>query len=218
MEKNGYRILFMLSLFLTSCATTKIESVKKPDAELTKYKKTLIYVDIQDIQFRKLLEKDIEEQLAMQKKNIIKSIEIIPPLKEYSESDINKICRDNSIDSIIKISVISLSTNNGDSSSVFIPTGNFVWGLGSSDIKLTMAFDIIIYDVNNDEIVIRGTAKSEDENDEIEDCMDNISKSLAKEIVEEFFITPSNKIWFYRKFKIILIMVIYFINKMIILF
>ena len=194
MEKNGYRILFMLSLFLTSCATTKIESVKKPDAELTKYKKTLIYVDIQDIQFRKLLEKDIEEQLAMQKKNIIKSIEIIPPLKEYSESDINKICRDNSIDSIIKISVISLSTNNGDSSSVFIPTGNFVWGLGSSDIKLTMAFDIIIYDVNNDEIVIRGTAKSEDENDEIEDCMDNISKSLAKEIVEEFFITPSNKI------------------------
>ena len=194
MEKNGYRILFILSLFLTSCATTKIESVKTPDAELTKYKKTLIYVDIQDIQFRKLLEKDIEEQLAMQKKNIIKSIEIIPPLKEYSESDINKICRDNSIDSIIKISVISLSTNNGDSSSVFIPTGNFVWGLGSSDIKLTMAFDIIIYDVNNDEIVIRGTAKSEDENDEIEDCMDNISKSLAKEIVEEFFITPSNKI------------------------
>ncbi len=88
----------------------------------------------------------------------------------------------------IEVKVLSLTTNNGDSSSFFMPVGGMFFGSGSTEIKVNLTFDIVIYDIkNNFEIIYKGTATSKEEDDEFEDCIKNIFESFAEQLVKQYF-------------------------------
>lgn len=74
----------------------------------------------------------------------------------------------------------------------FIPYDGFIFGSGSSEIKLTVDFDITIRDTTSGEILLRGTATSEDENDSLSKCLKYIFESLSIELVKKYFITNTN--------------------------
>ena len=66
--------------------------------------------------------------------------------------------------------------------------GGFFFGSGSTEVKVTIDFDISIYDIKSKETIFKGTATGEEEDDEISDCLEDIFESLAKDMVETYFV------------------------------
>lgn len=172
-------------IFLSACVSTKIASVQNPQIELSNYNGFLIYADIPDLIFRTQFESDLKKQLTKIGKRSEKSVDLIPPVKEYDDLEIKSICAQNNIDAIIKVSVIYSSASNG-SESVFYAPGT-VLGIAASSAKTMISFNLVIYDSQSDETIILGTANCETDDYYISDCMENIAESLAKEITKTFF-------------------------------
>lgn len=177
---------------LFGCASTKIEGITKPGTNLRHYNNILIHCNFDNLQYRKQLETEFQKQFSENGIRSIKSIDLFPPLKDYSPSEITAIAKSSSASLILEIKLQSLYTNKGDSSSFFIPMGGFFFGSGSSEIKLTVVFDITIRDIPSEEILFRGTATSEDENDNLSKCLENIFESLSEELVEKYFLSDTN--------------------------
>lgn len=197
MKKNFLftSLLSILFLFLlSSCASTEIEGITKPDIKFYEYQKVFVYCNLENVKYRKNLENEICKQFNKQNIKAIKSIEVFPPLKEYSSEEIqNSISKTNS-EIFIAVKILSVNTNNGDSSSFFMPVGGMFFGSGSTEIKVNLDFDITIYDIkNNYEIIYKGTATSKDENDEFDDCIENIFESFAEQLVKQYFTLPESK-------------------------
>jgi hypothetical protein len=199
--KKFYFLLVSLLLFIvTSCATTKISSFTNPDIKISDYKKILVFANVQDVELRKNLENNLIEQFKLQNKDVVSSIEIISPLKEYSSEELSKIYSENGIDCFLIVSIIN-TTNE----SVYIPqqthtnySSQYVNGQlinipytttsGGYSVSYPKAsFEITLTDVKTGELAFKATANSS--GDEFSD-MKTISKSLAKEIVSEFIAQP----------------------------
>lgn len=187
-------LLFIFSVLFNSCASTDIEGIQKADTDFYKYQKVFVYSNLENLKYRKKLETEICKQFNTQNIEAIKSIEKLPPLKEYSTEEIKNIISETNSEIFIEVRILSIATNNGDSNSFFMPIGGMFFGSGSSEIKVNIDFDITIYDVqNNYEILFKGTATSKDENDEFEDCIENIFKSFAGQLVKQYFTLPETK-------------------------
>lgn len=189
--------IFFLSL-LVSCTSTKISSFSDPNIKISEYKRILICGDIRDIEIRKTIEKDLVNEFTQNGKNVISSIDVISPLKEYSKTELNQIYLKNNIDCILSVSIIN--TVEGEE---YIPqqtyinyTSTYVNGIpisvplttttgGYSESYLKVDFEIKLTDVETGEIVFRATANSE--GDDISD-MGAISKSLSEKITEEYLL------------------------------
>ena len=115
------------------------------------------------------------------------SIDIISPLKEWSETEIQNAIENNNFDLLLNISITSSSSNTGSSSNFMMPVGSFYFGGSSPEIKLTMTFNVNFFDVRNKENIAKASIISQAEEDEIMESMESISKDVAKKIVEEFF-------------------------------
>lgn len=180
------RILFfsLISFLYFSCATTKIESIKKSEIDFDNYKKIIVFVDDENLKNRNLIEKKLTNKLKENLKNAKESVEIISPLKTWTDEEIEQIILKNDFDLLIKISILSTYLKTEGTSGFVMSNGFFI---GGSESEMTINFDIILYDVNSKEIIAKGTAVSKDEDDDIEDCIESISTSLSKKIIEEFF-------------------------------
>lgn len=193
MRKNiiNFIILITLSIFFYSCASTEIEGFQKPETNFYEYKNVCVYGNIENVKYRKTLENDISNQFNKQNITVVKSIDLFPPLKEYSSEEILQLVSKTNSEIFIEVKVLSVTTNNGDSSSFFMPVGGMFFGSGSTEIKVNLTFDIVIYDIkNNFEIIYKGTATSKEEDDEFEDCIKNIFESFAEQLVKQYFTLP----------------------------
>ena len=187
-------IICLFLVLLNSCASTDIEGIKKTGVNFYEYNKVVVYCNLENIKYRKLLENELCKQFNKQNKTALKSIELLPPLKEYTADEIINSVSSTNAELLIEIKILSANTNNGSSSSVFMPVGGMYFGSGSTEIKLNMDFDIKIYDIKNDyEIIFRGTASSEDESDELDDCIENVFESFSEELVNQYFVLPQQK-------------------------
>lgn len=189
--KKYFLILLFLCLFsslFVGCASTDIDGVVKPNVKLSKYNNVLIFCNIDNYKYRKQLETEFQTQFSKNNIKSFKSLDFFSPLETYTESDFQKILSDKNIEIIIEIKILSTNAHNGDSSSFLMPMGGFIFGSGSTEVKLTVDFDVSIYDIKSNETVFKGTATSEEEDDEISDCIENIFESLAKEMVETYFV------------------------------
>ncbi|MBQ8678160.1 MAG: hypothetical protein IJ530_00170 [Treponema sp.] len=188
MKKIFHLILtiFFINVFF-GCASTKIESVKNPEINFSDYKNVLIFGNTQDLTVRKLLENNISKELKKVMKKSSESIDIISPLKEWSETEIQNAIENNNFDLLLNISITSSSSNTGSSSNFMMPVGSFYFGGSSPEIKLTMTFNVNFFDVRNKENIAKASIISQAEEDEIMESMESISKDVAKKIVEEFF-------------------------------
>lgn len=190
MRKNKL-LLFFLCLFslpFIGCVSTDIDGVVKDNVNLAKYNNVLIFCNIENYKYRKQLETEFQKQFS--KNNIVsyKSLDFFSPLENYTDLDYQKILSEKNIEILIEVKILSSDAYNGNSSSFIVPVGGFLFGSGNTEVNLTINFDISIYDIQSNETVFKGTATSKDEDDEISDCIENIFESLAKDLVEAYFV------------------------------
>lgn len=191
-------ILLISFLLFVSCATTKISSFKNPDIDFSNYQKMLILGNSRDIDFRKTIETDLVTAFTEQSIGAVSSIELISPVKEYTDEEIQKILSENNIDGYLSVAVVTALEE-----SAYVPQtsytnyrSQYVNGqlistpytstYGGYSVSYPKAsFEIILTDIKTDQIAFKATANSE--GDEFSD-MKTISKSLAKKIVEEYIV------------------------------
>lgn len=191
-------ILLISFLLFVSCATTKISSFKNPDIDFSNYQKMLILGNSRDIDFRKTIETDLVTAFTEQSIGAVSSIELISPVKEYTDEEIQKILSENNIDGYLSVAVVTALEE-----SAYVPQtsytnyrSQYVNGqlistpytstYGGYSVSYPKAsFEIILTDIKTGQIAFKATANSE--GDEFSD-MKTISKSLAKKIVEEYII------------------------------
>lgn len=191
-------ILLISFLLFVSCATTKISSFKNPDIDFSNYQKMLILGNSRDIDFRKTIETDLVTAFTEQSIGAVSSIELISPVKEYTDEEIQKILSENNIDGYLSVAVVTALEE-----SAYVPQtsytnyrSQYVNGqlistpytstYGGYSVSYPKAsFEIILTDIKTGQIAFKATANSE--GDEFSD-MKTISKSLAKKIVEEYIV------------------------------
>ena len=190
MKKNILNFVYicLFSLLFVGCASTDIVGVVKPNIELSKYNNVLVYSNIENYKYKKQLETEFQKQFSKNNIRSYKSIDLFSPLENYTESDFQSILTEKNIEIMLAVKILSTNAQNGDSSSFMMPVGGFFFGGGSTEIKLTMDFDVSIYDIKSNEIIFKGTATSEEEDDEFSDCIENIFESFAKKMVETYFL------------------------------
>lgn len=192
--------LGLFILFLSSCATTKMSSFTNPDIKISTYKKILVFGNTRDIDFRKTLEADLVNEFTSNGKNAVSRINIVSPLKEYTQNELNQIYAENEIDCIVSVSVIDASEESSyipqetqinyksqyvDGELVSVPYTTTTGGYSVSYPKAS--FEIVFVDTKTGELALKATANSK--GDEFS-TMKTISKSLAKKIVKEFITQP----------------------------
>lgn len=188
--------LLLITFLFIGCASVKISSFKNPDVDISKYKKIIVYGNTKDIEYRKTLEADITAAFKEKSIDAVSSIDIISPVKEYTQEEIKKIYIDNKIDSILTVAIIDVKTET-----VYVPPTNYTnyntqivngvvvstpyttttGGYSSSYSKIT--FEIILKDLKTGETAFKATANSEGSG---LSNFDGISMSLAREIVLEY--------------------------------
>lgn len=196
-------LLLIIPLFLISCATTKISSFVNPDIDISNYKSILVFGNIRDIEIRKTVESDIVSVFLENNINCISSINILSPLKDYSEQERKEILIKNKIDGIMTVCIISSGEN-----SAYIPqqthtnySSQYVNGQlisipytttsGGYSVSYPKAdFEITLTDIASGKLAYKATANSE--GDEFSD-MKTISRSLAKEIIKEYISLVSKR-------------------------
>lgn len=170
-------ILFFASLFLfAGCASTNLESIKNEEVNFYDYKKVLVHCNTADISLRKKLETYTKNEFKKYGKPSECSIELFPPLKEYSESEINSTIEKNNFDSVLIFSPISESSKY--SGSTIIPfVGNFA--MTFPEYEQIYIYDIEFKDLKKNVLILKSTSKTS------ETDISSASKSIAKKIVSE---------------------------------
>lgn len=185
-------ILLISFLLFVSCATTKISSFKNPDIDFSNYQRMLILGNSRDIDFRKTIETDLVTAFTEQSIGAVSSIELISPVKEYTDEEIQKILSENNIDGYLSVAVVTALEE-----SAYVPQtsytnyrSQYVNGqlistpytstYGGYSVSYPKAsFEIILTDIKTGQIAFKATANSE--GDEFSD-MKTISKKLLKNI------------------------------------
>ncbi len=198
-KMKHYRVsltICAISFILLSCVTTKISSFTDPNTHLSDYKTILVLGNLSDIELRKTLESDLVQEFAAKGIKAISYVNIISPLRNYSEDDLSQIYLENGIDAILSVALIDTTEQTMiipqqthvnyrsqyiDGQFISVPYTTTTGGYSVS--SMNASFEIIIIDTKTRELVLRATANTE--GDEFYN-MKLISKSLSKKIVEEF--------------------------------
>ena len=188
MKKKCCFLCIILICFLTSCVSTKIEGFKKTEVNFYEYNNILVFCNFENLKYRKQLENEFYKEFNSKKIKSIKSIELISPLKSYSNEDVSNLIKEAGVEILMEIKILSINTNSGDSSSLFVPMGGFFFGGSDSETEVTIDFDITVYDVNKEEILFRGTATGEEEDDDFSDCIEEIFEDFAEEFIDMYFV------------------------------
>lgn len=191
MRKN--LILLIFAFLFISCASTRISSFANPDIDVLKYKKMFVVIDSSDIDFIQRLEKTLVKVFAKNNLEAIPSTQLIPPLKKFSNEEIDNIIEKSGVDSVLSIAIVS-----ADHGSTYIPlqthtrydstfiNGRYVFvpytttSGGYSKPYSRARFEITLKDIKTDEIVFVSTAYSEGES------IGAISKDLSRHIVKQY--------------------------------
>ncbi|WP_027728052.1 hypothetical protein [Treponema sp. C6A8] len=175
MKKNLFWIFSLFSVFfMVSCASSNISAVKNEGKRILDYKRIVVFSNTADISFRKNLENEIKEKFLKYGKNAVESIILLPPLKEYSVTEIYKICKQNNYDAILSVSQMNAEKETGYIASygVLIPA-----------TAVLSSFDVQLIDLNDEQIILRATVNSE--GDSLTDISNSISKKIVNEIVSK---------------------------------
>ena len=108
MRRIASKAIIMVSVFLSlmSCATTSLTSIKNQDYDNLEFKRLLIFASSQDLYFKKTAEAAFLEAFSAKGYTCFQSIELFPPLKQYTNEELNRIYQDNNIDALIVITIM----------------------------------------------------------------------------------------------------------------
>ena len=189
-------ILFLFSILFIGCASTRITTIKNPNSDISLYKKILVFANTQNLEFAKNFENSMVKAFSDNNIEAVSSLEILPPLKQYNNNEIDKIFLKNNIDSILSVVVISADKTNDfvyvpqrtqthyrsqyiNGQFISIPYTTTTGGYSYTISALNVSFEIVFSDVKTNEIIFKSTAHSE--GDDISAISDSLSENIIKE-------------------------------------
>lgn len=98
-------IIFLIAALISSCASTKIKSVVDSNYQSKNYTDILILSTFSDLIYKSAIEDKCLKYCRWENINAYTGSELIPSTREYSNSEINKIMKENDIDGILIIAV-----------------------------------------------------------------------------------------------------------------
>ena len=120
-------ILFLiLTIFVSGCATTTLNTIKNPELFQIKFGKILVVAPFSDIGMRKQTEDAFIATFNLSGMNAISSIQRIPPVRDYDEQELLKIFEQEKIDGILVVGLQDYWTSQS-----YVPKGSSTQGTAS---------------------------------------------------------------------------------------
>ncbi|MGC8898745.1 MAG: hypothetical protein ACP5ON_11015 [Bacteroidota bacterium] len=189
-------LLMLIVLYLSGCAWTTLSTIKNPELSQVKFRKILVVAPFSDIGLRKQTENAFIAQFHLSGVNAISSIELIPPVKEYTEQELLNILQQNNIDGVLVVALqdywtsqeyIPKSSSTQGSASLYgnsLYYQSYTQEYGGYYIsKPRVKFNIRLFERKSGQVawlatsLTRGNAYAD---------YNTLANSLAKEVVKKF--------------------------------
>jgi hypothetical protein len=193
-------LIFFTVVIFTGCASTSVYTIHNPDINVIRYSKIVVFANFQDVSLRKTIEKNFVEQLETYNIFSCTTLELFPPLRQYTCKEVNDKLDSKKIDAVL---IIDLADYYEDK--VYVPqsntttsrtkiTGNTLYGNTTTTItggymvsKPRVKFVVNLFDRENNQIAwqantfTRGNAFA---------GIEELTYSLAQEVVA-FYVRES---------------------------
>ena len=177
-------ILITLILLILSAAS----GLAAPAKNAPLYDKVLIYCSFDDMNYRKQLENKFLKYFKAKNITAAKSLELMPPLKEYTDSDVDKIMQENGLDTLLEIKLLDTKVTSEDDA--VAGTKLFkVYAKGWSTLATAkMEFDVKIVDKKNQKTAYQEKIKCEEAEDTVKEAVDELFDNFSYNIVRRQFL------------------------------
>ena len=165
-------------LFLTSCSSVKVSSIKNEEKRMSDITGYFVYCNIADMELRKSLEVAIVEKFSAKGKKAKESILMFPPIKEYDSLEIKEKCMKDGLNAKLTISPINTSSETGYM---------YMYGMLMPVTISNYSFDLILLDFSDNETIIRSTVNTE------ASSIKYITSTIAQKIVNELIKIEENE-------------------------
>jgi hypothetical protein len=166
-------IMIMSSLIAISCASTSISTINNPKYSSINIKRILVAVPFDDLELRKYAENEFERQLEIYNYEIVKAIDVMPPIQNYSAEETASILKSNNITGILIVmltnaySVQSYIPQSSSTTSNATIQGNSITGQSRTTTsggyyvsKPRNSFEVTLYENSTGDIVWKATTNT----------------------------------------------------------
>ena len=181
-------IILMLALLMI-CT---IFGFAAPAKSAPLYDKVLIYCNFDDMNYRKQLEGKLLKYFKTNKITASKSLELMPPLKEYSAEDIDKIMKDNDLDTLLEIKLLDCKVTSEDDALVGTKLFKVYAKNWSTLASAKMELDVAITDKKTGQTAFKETFKEEEAEDSVKEAVDELFDNFAYKTVRRQFLGKKN--------------------------
>jgi len=161
-------------IVFTSCATISVTTIKNDTKKLADAKGYVVFYNSNDMDLRKKVEAYVQSELVANGKKAISSFTLFPPLKEYSDNEVQQGCMENDCNFRIVITESASSTETA----YIIVSGSIV-----PVASQNTSYDVFIQDLTDNQIVMRSTIKTE--GDELKYILKRFAVRIVNEIEKE---------------------------------
>ncbi len=98
-------VLLTIALIATNCTHTRVVSFTDPDAINKSYNRIAVVANEADLSDRLAIESEMVETLLDNGVNAISSLSLLPPTREFTLEQENKIFKDNNVDALAVIEI-----------------------------------------------------------------------------------------------------------------
>ena len=169
-----------------------IFSFAAPAKSAPLYDKVLIYCNFDDMNYRKQLEGKLLKYFKTNKITAAKSLELMPPLKEYSAEDIDKIMKDNDLDTLLEIKLLDCKVTSEDDALVGTKLFKVYAKNWSTLASAKMELDVAITDKKTGQTAFKETFKEEEAEDSVKEAVDELFDNFAYKTVRRQFLGKKN--------------------------
>lgn len=155
-------IMLFCALILSSCATlNNFESVSNNEISVSEFKNILVIANFNDLKLRRATEEATIKEFTTIGKKAFSALSLLPPVKEYTEEQVNAVLVENEIDCIVDFSLLSQELTS--SGTYLLPVGSMYMGVSQSYYRQN--FEIKVAKSPSGEIAIRATGESASSSD-----------------------------------------------------
>jgi len=195
-------LLVLIVIFLSGCAwtnaVTTVTTVKNPESYQIDFYKILVFVLLPDIGLRKQTENAFIVQFNLLGFNAIPSIELIPPVKVYSNQELLNIFEKNNIDGILVVGFQDFQT-----SELYIPRSYSSYGNASMFgnslsyqshtqeyggfyiSRPRVKFEICLYDKSGQVVWLATSLTRGNAFADYNDLANSLAEEIVKKLIEE---------------------------------
>jgi len=181
-------IILMLALLMI-CT---IFGFATPAKSTPLYDKVLIYCNFDDMNYRKQLEGKFLKYFKTNKITAAKSLELMPPLKEYTAEDIDKIMKDKGLETLLEIKLLDCKVTSEDDALVGTKLFKVYAKNWSTLASAKMELDVTITDKKTGETAFKETFKEEEAEDSVKEAVDELFDNFAYKTVRRQFLGKKN--------------------------